>query len=67
MTWMIEGIRVAAVDPGAVFRLGADPATWTSWGPSATRVRSDGPLAEVAAIGRSTERLARPEVSEFTT
>lgn len=46
MTWMIESIRVAAVDPGAVFRLYADPSTWTSWGHSATRARSDGPLAE---------------------
>ena len=46
MTWMIESIRVADVDPGAVFRLYADPSTWPSWGHNATRARSDGPLVE---------------------
>ena len=46
MTWMIESIQVANVDPGAVFRLYADPSTWTSWGHNVTRARSDGPLVE---------------------
>jgi hypothetical protein len=46
MTWMIESVQVADVDPDAVFRLYADPSTWPSWGHNATRARSDGPLVE---------------------
>ena len=46
MSWMIEAVQVADVDPDAVFRLYADPSTWTSWGHNATRARSDGPLVE---------------------
>jgi uncharacterized protein YndB with AHSA1/START domain len=46
MTWLIESVQTAQVDPEAVFRLYADPSTWVSWGHNATRARSDGPLAE---------------------
>lgn len=46
MSWTIENEQVADVDPAAVFRLYADPATWASWGHNAKRVRSEGPLAE---------------------
>lgn len=46
MTWLIESVQTAHVDPDAVFRLYADPATWTAWGHNAPRARSDGPLAE---------------------
>lgn len=46
MSWMIESIQEADVDPEAVFRLYADPSTWPSWGHNATRAASDGALAE---------------------
>jgi uncharacterized protein YndB with AHSA1/START domain len=46
MTWLIESVQTAQVDPEAVFRLYADPSTWVSWGHNATRARSDGPLVE---------------------
>jgi len=46
MSWMIESVHEAAVEPDAVFALYADPATWSSWGHSATWARSVGPLAE---------------------
>jgi len=46
MTWLIESVQTAQVDPEAVFRLYADPSTWVSWGHNVTRARSDGPPAE---------------------
>ena len=46
MTWMIESIRDAAVAPAAVFRLYADPSTWSDWGHNAKWARADGPLVE---------------------
>lgn len=46
MSWTIESVQVADVDPASVFRLYADPTTWASWGHNAKRVRSDGPLAQ---------------------
>jgi uncharacterized protein YndB with AHSA1/START domain len=44
MGWMIESIREARVRPQDVFRLYADPATWSQWGHNATRVEAGGPL-----------------------
>ena len=46
MSWTIEHIREADVEPRAVFALYADPATWSRWGHNATWARADGPLAE---------------------
>jgi hypothetical protein len=50
MGWTIEAVRDAPVEPAAVFALYADPSTWSSWGHNATRVRSDGPLADGATV-----------------
>jgi hypothetical protein len=44
--WTIESVREADVDPGAVWALYADPASWSSWGHNATWARSEGPLVE---------------------
>ena len=46
VTWMIESTRDVAVAPAAVFRLYADPSTWSQWGHSARWARADGPLVE---------------------
>jgi uncharacterized protein YndB with AHSA1/START domain len=46
MSWMIETVREAAVTPADVFRLYADPATWSEWGHNAKWARADGPLVE---------------------
>jgi uncharacterized protein YndB with AHSA1/START domain len=46
MSWMIETVREAAVTPAEVFRLYADPATWSEWGHNAKWARADGPLVE---------------------
>lgn len=46
MTWLIETVRDAAVGPADVFRLYADPSTWSEWGHNATWARADGPLVE---------------------
>jgi uncharacterized protein YndB with AHSA1/START domain len=43
---MIETVREAAVTPAEVFRLYADPATWSEWGHNAKWARADGPLVE---------------------
>ncbi len=46
MTWMIESVQDARVAPADVFRLYADPSTWSAWGHNATWARADGPLVE---------------------
>ena len=46
MSWMIETVRDAAVAPADVFRLYAEPATWSEWGHNAKWARADGPLVE---------------------
>jgi hypothetical protein len=44
MGWTIEAVRDAGVAPAAVWRLYADPGTWSRWGHNATWARADGPL-----------------------
>ena len=46
MSWTIESVREAPVDPAAVFALYADPATWSRWGHNATWAQADGPLVQ---------------------
>jgi hypothetical protein len=46
VSWIIESVLEADVDPSAVFALYADPATWSRWGHNATWARSEGPLVE---------------------
>jgi len=46
VTWTIESVGEADVDPAAVWALYADPATWSQWGHNATWARADGPLVE---------------------
>lgn len=46
MSWTIESVREADVEPAAVFALYADPATWSRWGHNARSARSEGPLVE---------------------
>jgi uncharacterized protein YndB with AHSA1/START domain len=46
VTWMIETVRDAAVAPDDVFRLYADPSTWSNWGHNAKWARADGPLVQ---------------------
>jgi uncharacterized protein YndB with AHSA1/START domain len=43
---MIETVREAAGTPAEVFRLYANPATWSEWGHNAKWARADGPLVE---------------------
>ncbi len=50
MSWTIESVREADVDPAAVFALYADPATWSRWGHNATWARADGPLVEGGTV-----------------
>lgn len=50
MTWMIESMMDAAVDPADVFRLYADPSTWSEWGHNAKWARADGPLVEGGTV-----------------
>ena len=50
MTWTIESVRDAAVTPADVFRLYADPATWSQWGHNATWARADGPLVQGGTV-----------------
>ena len=50
MSWTIESVREADVDPAAVFALYADPATWSRWGHNATWARADGPLIEGGTV-----------------
>lgn len=46
MGWMIETVREAAVGAADVYRLYADPSTWSDWGHNAKWARADGPLVE---------------------
>lgn len=46
MSWTIECVLEADVEPAAVWSLYADPATWSRWGHNATWARADGPLVE---------------------
>jgi uncharacterized protein YndB with AHSA1/START domain len=50
VTWMIESARDAAVAPADVFRLYADPSTWSEWGHNAKWARADGPLVEGGTV-----------------
>ena len=50
MSWMIESVHEADVEPAAVFALYADPATWRRWGHNATWARADGPLVEGGTV-----------------
>jgi uncharacterized protein YndB with AHSA1/START domain len=50
MSWLIESVRDAPVDPAAVWRLYANPATWPVWGHNAKWARADGPLIEGGTV-----------------
>jgi uncharacterized protein YndB with AHSA1/START domain len=50
VTWMIESTRDAAVPPVDVFRMYANPSTWSEWGHNANRARADGPLVEGGTV-----------------
>ena len=50
MTWTIETIRDGGVAPADVFRLYADPSTWSAWGHDAKWARADGPLIEGGTV-----------------
>ena len=50
MTWTIESVSEADVDPAAVFALHADPSSWSSWGHNAAWARADGPLIEGGTV-----------------
>jgi hypothetical protein len=50
VSWTIESVSEADVDPAAVFALYADPATWARWGHNATWARADGPLVEGGTV-----------------
>jgi len=50
VTWTIESERDAPVDPADVFRLYADPSTWSEWGHNAKWARADGPLVEGGTV-----------------
>ena len=50
MSWLIESVRVAPVDPSAVWRLYADPSTWPDWGHNAKWARAEGGLVEGGTV-----------------
>jgi uncharacterized protein YndB with AHSA1/START domain len=50
VTWTIESTRDAVVTAEDVFRLYADPSTWSEWGHNATWARADGPLVEGGTV-----------------
>jgi hypothetical protein len=50
VSWTIESVREADVDPAAVFALYADPETWSRWGHNATWAHADGPLVEGGTV-----------------
>lgn len=50
MAWMIESEMDAAVAPSDVFRLYADPSTWSEWGHAAPWARADAPLVEGGTV-----------------
>lgn len=49
-SWMIESRRDAAVAAADVFRLYADPLTWSDWGHNAKWARADGPFVEGGTV-----------------
>jgi uncharacterized protein YndB with AHSA1/START domain len=50
VSWLIESVRDAPVDPAAVWRLYADPSTWPVWGHNAKWARAEGPLVEGGTV-----------------
>ncbi len=50
MSWTIESQMDAAVAPSDVFRLYADPSTWSEWGHAAKWARADAPLVEGGTV-----------------
>ncbi len=50
MSWTIESVLEADVDPSAVFALYAEPAKWSRWGHNATWARSEAPLVEGGTV-----------------
>jgi len=50
MSWTIESVRDAALAPADVWRLYADPSTWSEWGHNAKWARADGPLVEGGTV-----------------
>ena len=50
MSWTIESVREADVEPDAVYALYADPATWNRWGHNATWARADGALVQGGTV-----------------
>src|SRR3989304_1803858 len=50
VTWMIESVREANVATADVFRLYADPSTWSEWGHNAKWARAEGPLVEGGTV-----------------
>jgi len=50
LTWTIESVTEADVDPAAVFALYADPSSWSSWGHNAAWARAAGPLVEGGTV-----------------
>ena len=46
VSFTIEAVLEADVDPAAVFALYMDPSTWSRWGHNATWARAEGPLVE---------------------
>lgn len=67
MTWRIESVRDGAVDAASVFRLYADPSTWTDWGHNAKSVRAAGPLTEggVVDVRANYGRVYRCRIRRF--
>lgn len=50
MSWIIETVREAAVGSADVYRLYADPSTWSAWGHNAKWARADGRLVEGGTV-----------------
>ena len=50
MSWTIDSVCEAAVEPAAVFALYADPVTWSRWGHNATWAHANGPLVEGGTV-----------------
>ena len=46
MSYTIEALGEAAVDPAAIFAFYMDPSTWSQWGHNVRWARADGPLVE---------------------
>lgn len=50
MTWSVEHVRVAKVQPDEVFRSYIDPSTWPRWGHNTRWARLEGPYVEGATV-----------------